>query len=247
MGDLLEIAAARDEWLRVLTMSDDVVRAEAATRLTTCRAALEIVDARLADIGYPVHPIVRSIDRDHLDEVQRTLAEADIALPPLLALVWQIVGSVSVLEFGRYRHVSFWSDRIGPTEACTDGLHIDAPGDDDYESFVDYLIDEREGWLDSGLADEGEPFEFPIAPDDLHKDNVSGGDPYGLAEGSGTWDHRVTQFAWRCRPVSAPDGAPDLLSYLRTAILECGCFPGFFGVAAYEPDRQYLTADLPIF
>ena len=37
------------------------------------------------------------------------------------------------------------------------------------------------------------------------------------------------------------------MSYLRTALLECGGFPGLFGSAEFEPIRLQLTRDLPIF
>lgn len=249
MTDLDGVIAARDEWLRVLARGDDSVREEAAARFTACRSALELVGDRLRAIDYPVHPIVRPIDRTVLQHLRDELADNELPMPPLLLTMWEVVGSVSVLDFGRYRHASFWAARIGPTDRTTDGLHIDSPGDsvDECEGYAGYLIDEHEGWAESGLAEEGEPFDWPIAPDDLHKDDVSGSDPYALRPGANAWDHRVVGMAWPAGVVTAPAGAPDLLSYLRTAILECGCFPGLFGLPAFEADRRQLIANLPVF
>ena len=39
------------------------------------------------------------------------------------------------------------------------------------------LVGEREAWEEYS---DGEPFQLPVAPDALHKDNVSGGPPYGI-------------------------------------------------------------------
>jgi hypothetical protein len=250
MDDLIPVVVARDAWIAVLARDDETVQAEAEARLLACRDALTVVGQRLATMGYPVQPIVRPLDPGRLDEVESALHDAGIPVPPLLSTLWRVVGSVSVLDLDRYRHASFWRDRLQPTDRCTDGLHIDSPGTygDDYESFAGYVLDEHEEWIESGAGEDGEPFEWPIAPDDLHKDNISGGEPYGLSSGVGGWDHRVVNLTWRGDPVTLPPGGdPDLVSYLRTVVLECGCFPGLLGLPDYEPDRQHLTAGLPVF
>jgi hypothetical protein len=248
MSELDAVVAERDEWTATLSRDQDV-RAEAERRLAVCGEALRTVDERLQGVGYPVRPIVVPVPEPVLAHFDRLLDEAGMTAPPLLRSLWHVVGAVSVLDFSRYRHASFWQGRLGRTDRCTDGLHIDSPGDteDECEGYADHLIGEREGWLESGLAEDGDPFDWPIAPDDLHKDDVSGGDPYGLRQGLTAWDHRVVGVTWQGSPVTAPTGAPDLLSYLRTAVLECGCFPGLLGAAEFEADRRYLTEGLPVF
>ena len=69
----------------------------------------------------------------------------------------------------------------------------------------------------------------PLAPDDLHKDNVSGGEPYG---------------------VGLPDPSADFpffyeshnllfVPYLRLAILRWGGFPGLdFSRERFKPLRE---------
>ena len=99
-----------------------------------------------------------------------------------------------------------------------------------------------------------EYYYFELAPDGYHKDNISGGMPYGVRPGKvwlPTWEHfewsgsRRPKSAWR--PKSAPSGLPDFLGYLRTAVLECAGFPGLFGDDAFEPLRLQLLARVKAF
>jgi hypothetical protein len=121
---------------------------------------------------------------------------------------------------------------------------IDWPTD---EVWVEDVIDTlREA------VDDGGPPAIEIAPDDLHKDNVSGAGPYEIllpGPGDDPWLAVLDGgFRWGTpRPASAPHGQPDLVSYLRTAVLECGGFPGLYGHEAFERTRLRLCADLPVF
>ena len=83
--------------------------------------------------------------------------------------------------------------------------------------------------------DEDERFGF-LAPDDVHKDNESGGDPYG---------------------VTLPDPSADFIflneehnllfvQYLRMAILQWGGFPGLERIPRFEPLSE-LVAELEPF
>jgi hypothetical protein len=252
MQDLTRVVAARDEWLNVLANASDLdVRVEAERRLRACRAALEIVNSRLGALGYPVQPIVANFPIA-VSELCRRLEDVGVSPPPMLALVWEEAGEISVVDIPGYAHCEFWERRnvgyVGEnrSEFC-DGLHIDSPLRRSVDSYIKFVAEEHFVWIDSGDKAGGFPFEFPIAPDGYHKDDISGGQSYAVVPGTGAWDHRLVHFGWRNRPVTAPEGPPDLLSYLRTAILECGCFPGFLGSATYEADRRYLTADLPVF
>lgn len=246
------IAAEGRRWRQLLADGTDAeIEHEVVQRLRTCRTALNIVDERLGAIGYPVRPIVADLPLP-VDELCANLDAREVTVPPILAALWREVGQVSVLSISSYVHTGFWEQRgvgyVGPgaSEFC-DGLHIESPTTDDIDGYLEFVAEERFVWIDSGLAAEGRPFEFPIAPDGFHKDNISGGSPYGLVAGERTWDDHLTNFWWPSPPISAGDGAPDLISYLRTAILECGCFPGFLESETFVPDRRYLTKDLPIF
>lgn len=54
-------------------------------------------------------------------------------------------------------------------------------------SIRDYFDGEFEAWQEwSGADDEAGGFALPVAPDRLHKDNVSGGAPYGVRLPDGT-------------------------------------------------------------
>jgi len=117
-------------------------------------------------------------------------------LPLSLAAFWQEVGAVDLVGRGRG-----WPDGLDP-------LVVDPP-----EGALSFLFDEEAG-------EAGQMFAA-LAPDDLHKDNVSGGDPYGL---------------------HLPNPAADFLflyerhdllfvPYLRLALLRWGGFPGLDGRA----------------
>lgn len=81
-------------------------------------------------------------------------------------------------------------------------------------------------------ADSPEPLEATLAPDDLHKDNVSGGSPYSVALPDPAADFRLL------------NERHDLLfvPYLRLAILRSGGLPGLDGRAAqFEPLRELIA------
>jgi hypothetical protein len=80
-------------------------------------------------------------------------------------------------------------------------------------------------------------YHFALSPDDLHKDNVSGGMPYSVALPQGTFDFRLMHEA---RDV-------DFLDYLRDVILVRG---GFGGLDTDNPGNvplAELTAGLQPF
>jgi hypothetical protein len=111
--------------------------------------------------------------------------------------------------------------------------------------FRESLIDDFEER--AANPDDGTPM-LEFSPDDFHKDSVSGGAPYSVEYLEG-WVAPVHDFAWNgpVRPRSASTGAPGFLAYLRTALLECGGFPGYFGHAEYEPIRIELLRDVKLF
>ena len=142
--------------------------------------------------------------------------EAEIGLLPLSLRAWfEQVGQVNL----NGSHPDWTVEYPFP-----DPLVVEAP--------VDYVRSEYEAWSsDRGTEwDSGSTFALPIAPDYLHKANLSGGMPYGLAvpnpaaDGLVLWELHQTTFVnylriafaaggmpgWLRQPASAePSGRPD--------------------------------------
>ena len=232
--------AAAVRWLGL----DAAERAIQGPRLvaTACDSTRELA-TRLERCGYPVSPLVTAGGSPSAAVAEFGAVGFDV--PPALAALWGDVGSISFVDMASYRHTSFWDTTLGRGgEALScDGLVVDGPTDDGWIDYaVDWLHERPDGGGDAGL---------PIAPDALHKDDVSGGGPYELVpHPDDPWMASLRGFTWAgpSRPISAPPGsAPDLLSYLRTTVLECAGFPGLLGSSAFEPLRAELVVDLPVF
>jgi hypothetical protein len=135
------------------------------------------------------------------DEMRADAAELEAQAGPLpisLVAFWREVGSVDLVG----KHPD-WPDGLDP-------LVVDPP-----EGALSFLFD-----IDGDDAGAYSLFAA-LAPDDLHKDNVSGGDPYGI---------------------HLPDPSADFVfqnerhgllfvPYLRLAILRFGGFPGLDGMS----------------
>ncbi len=132
--------------------------------------------------------------------------EAQAGMLPLsLVAFWEEVGAVDLVGM----HPA-WPDGLDP-------LVVDPP-----EGALSFLFDEEEREGDS----EGAGWFAGLAPDDLHKDNVSGGDPYGvhLPDPSADFLFLYERHSLRFVP------------YLRLTILHWGGFPGMDGRAVqFEP------------
>jgi hypothetical protein len=209
-----------------------------------CAGALRELVSRLQAMGYPVDPMLVGC-RD-VDGAIARLQDVGPPVPSALAEVWRQIGQVSLVDLGGYRHMAFWEERAGSEArvvAC-DGVVIEGLCVDD--AWVDYAIDTFDEQAEIGAAPG-----FPLSPDHLHKDNTSGGESYELVpDADDAWLAPLRGFSWvgPQRPTSAPEGSsPDLVSYLRTSILECGGFPGLFGTQGFEPIRHELVDGLPVF
>jgi len=129
-------------------------------------------------------------------------------LPLSLVAFWQEVGAVDLVG----RHPS-WPTGLDPL-----------------------VVDPPEGPL-SDLYDEGEGVFICLAPDDLHKDNTSGGDPYGLQLPNPSvdfllmYEHHDLFF----------------VPYLRLAILRWGGFPGLEGRGIQFEPLEKLVTELELF
>ena len=140
-------------------------------------------------------------------------------IPLSLAAFWQEVGSVDFVGMN-----SSWPRGLDPLVVYPPAGAISD-------------LDNWESLLEDGEVDESEQFEAGLAPDDLHKDNISGGDAYAAA---------------------LPDPAADFVllnerhsllfvSYLRLAILQWGGFPGLDDQSVRFAPLEDLVAGLEPF
>ena len=144
-----------------------------------------------------------------LDDVTELEQEAG-PLPLSLKAFWREVGSVDLI--GRRPG---WPDGLDP-------LVVDPP-----EGALSFIYD--------GGDEEG--MFAVLAPDDLHKDNTSGGDPYGLLLPCPAADFEF---------INERHGLL-FVPYLRLAVLRWGGFPGLEGREEESPLLSELTAGLEPF
>jgi hypothetical protein len=134
-------------------------------------------------------------------------------LPLSLEAFWDEVGSVSLVGM----HPSL--------PDMTDPLEVGPP------ACVLLDLDEWEGDPEREEDPGGEPsrFEAPLAADEYHKDNVSGGPPY-----SAHLPEPGADF-----PLLYERHKTDFVPYLRLAILRRGGFPGLDG----RPEQSFGLVD----
>ena len=137
--------------------------------------------------------------------------EAEVGpLPLSLVAFWEEVGMVDFIGM----HPE-WPDGLDPLVVSPPGALSDPSelaGNDMFENSIYSQISEALGH---------ENFEAPkffgdLAPDDLHKDNVSGGNPYGVALPCPSADFVFLEEAHNLL----------FVPYLRLSILRWGGFPG---------------------
>jgi len=165
----------------------------------------ERIVSRLRNLGYNFGTYPDGSRRSYLGEpLTRTsktikvdsneLEEQAGVLPLSLSAFWDHIGAFDLVGM----HPD-WPDGLDP-------LVVDPP-----EGALSFLCDEEEG-------EEGKMFAG-LAPDDLHKDNTSGGDPYGVHLPNPSADF---PFLYERHNL-------HFVPYLRLAILRWGGFPGLEG------------------
>lgn len=225
--------------------SASVVKANAAKiaddALKNCLHAVELLQSRLAKMGYPVSLLVSRPKPGLSRRIERVEKHTGLEVPALLKRVWTVVGGISFVDLQDYSHVAFW-DRLGikGKRGFCDGVCIDSCTKD----WVEFTIEEFDALVEDDAEEE---FFYSISPDGYHKDDISGGSSYGVRDGD--WMPTLLHFQWsgKERPFSAHRESIDLMGYLRASILECGGFPGLFGTKAFEPIRIRLIENLPAF
>lgn len=178
-------------------------RAVAVETMLRVRRNCELLISRLKSLGY-VFGVYPDGSRGYASEGSLVLPSsstlADIAeldelvgpLPLSLAAFWDQVGSVDFVGMRRG-----WAAALDP--------------------LVVYPPIAALSMLDAGDKEfEPESFQAPLAPDNLHKDNVSGGEPYSVALPNASADFELLNE--RHGMMFVP--------YLRLAILKWGGFPG---------------------
>jgi len=145
--------------------------------------------------------------RAHMAELERSTG----TIPLSLKAFWDIVGSISLI--GRVR--AGWPPYGDP-------LCVEAP-----MTGLAYLRDFHADREVSGRRSQ-EPFLCPIAPDVLHKDNVSGGSPYSVKLPDAGADAMICEEWHNVR----------MVPYLRIAILDWGGFPG---LSQTNPHHQWRS------
>lgn len=91
----------------------------------------------------------------------------------------------------RGRRVASGTHPQWPESASADPLVIEIEGSHYPDASIEeYFADEVAGHEESlsGSGDDPVPFVLPLAPDRLHKENVSGGPPYGIVLPDGCVD-----------------------------------------------------------
>jgi hypothetical protein len=187
-------------------------REVAAETMRRVRRNCETLVSRLRSVGY-VFGVYADGSRGYSSDgplvppsagSSSDLAELEEQVGPLplsLRAFWEEVGSVDFV--GRHRSWPAGRDPlvVYPPEGALAELEMMEEAEDDL-------------------------FEAPLAPDDLHKDNISGGDAYAIGLPDPCADSRVLNERH----------ALHLVPYLRLAILRWGGFPGLEGQkSSFEP------------
>ena len=152
------------------------------------RHNIDLIVKRLRNDGYRFHsnddaqtpelPLVQATSSagEHADWLQQTFGPV-----PMTVLSWvRLVGDVWLV--GTHPR---W-----PESAAADPLVIELEGSRYPGATVrDYFASELEVWQEqAGEQPEVDQFVLPVAPDRLHKQNVSGGPPYGIVLPDGCVD-----------------------------------------------------------
>ena len=245
MIEIEKVLEKQRAWQEASTDDEAVISAMALESLSKCADAISILSGNLRKIGY-VWVSSEPIPANELEGSIRLIeAKTGLAVPKILVAFWKIIGGISFVDLEKYRHVGFWEKhKIPVPEGFADGLHVDACS----RGWASYICEEYEDWQDDDQQDEEEKFLLDLSPDGYHKDNISGGESYGVFAES-AWKPIWQYFEWSGvgKPLTALADPPDFLSYLRTSILECAGFPALLGTPAFDSLRNELLEDVPLF
>lgn len=197
------------------------------------RQNIAVIIERLTDDGYQFHsnddeqtPVTPHVAptataAEHADWLDERFGDVPLTLRSWTRLVGDVwlVGS----------HPQWLSSASG------DPLVIEVEGSryPDYPSIRGYFDDEWEGWREESeeRADVG-LFVLPLAPDRLHKENVSGGSPYGMVLPDGCVDG-----------LFEAETTTPFVAYLNR-VFHHGGFPRWTGSQGERRIKRRLAEDL---
>jgi len=239
--------ALKNQQLWQALSADDktAISVVALESLSKCADAITVLGENLRDIGY----VWVSSEKISADVLKRNInvieTKTGLSIPNILVGFWKMVGGVSFIDLENYQHSDFWEAHgIRTKNGFADGLHVEICNDE----WTSFVCDEYIYWKENFTPDGSDGFILSLSPDGYHKDNISGGAPYGVSLES-TWKPIWQNFEWsgEMQPVTALASPPDFLSYLRTTILECAGFPALLGIPAFESIKENLLKGVPIF
>lgn len=214
-------AAVRDEPLYADAL------AVARETMTRARHNVELIVARLRQNGYEfAHPDLAFVPATADAAERLDIIEAKVGVMPISLRIWQEqVGGVCLLgTHPDWARTGYANDEAYPI--YTDPLCVDPL----------YEIERQvEDWGD--LFEEGE-FAFDIAPDLLHKANISGSGPVQIDVPNLAMDGTVSDTNYNM----------PLVAYLRNSF-KWGGFPGFADANEQMRDmeEQAASRNLPSF
>jgi len=248
MIDTNGLIRRRIEWVTAAEQGGEVARRAAHDALRDVGAAVQRIHENLRDLGYPsvaglVPPPANA--RENISEVRAATGD----VPEILECFWEVIGGIQLVALPGYAHVDFWKRQgMHWNPGTCDGVWIYSC-DDEFRTYLINEVEQRAGYAAEGIDSEAEaePFQIDLSPDHYHKDDISGGASYALDAKPG-WLAPLRWFEWTgpVRPRSAPEGVPDFLSYLRTALFECAGFPGYYGLPRFEPIREKLLVGVEL-
>ena len=198
------------------------------------RHNLELIVERLSNAGYRFH----TNDDDqtpvqpHIPPTPGAAAHADwlqqrFGMLPMTLLSWvRIVGDIWLV--GSHPQ---WATSAGADPLVIEVEGSRYPGE---PSIREYFDDEWTQWLEHRTKDPDTAglFVLPLAPDRLHKDNTSGGGPYGIVLPDSCVDGL---FSW--------ETTMPFVSYLNW-VFSKGGFPWPSGDDSQWQVRHHLVKDL---
>jgi len=245
MSILDEINENQRAWQALSDNDETTISIVALEALSKCGDAISVLGSNLGKMGY----VWVSSDEIPVEVLERNFqvieTNTGLSIPKILVEFWKVVGGISFVDLENYRHTDYWQAHgISPQNGFADGLHVEICNDE----WISFICGEYIDWKENFTTGTSDDFVLSLSPDGYHKDNISGGAPYGVSAES-VWKPIWRNFEWpgELRPVTALANPPDFLSYLRTTILECAGFPALLGISAFEPIRDRLLEGVPLF
>lgn len=210
----LEVGVLRETELEPEIFED--VQAVALETMRRVQHNLELIASRLKDMGFVFGefeedgqgfnggpPELKSYPIEPLENAEKLLDDLSGAVNGTIPLAFRVFAEqVGQVDFRGF-HERF------KTKYLLDALMV--------ECWVPSAGDVQD-WLDDFEGDEEVTgYWHPFAPDEYHKENVSGGSPYSLQLPHDRVDPPVLNVPFE----------GTFVAYLRHCILEHACFPGF--------------------